>query len=76
VRHARPSQSTDSSASASAPVLLTVDETAALLRTSRKAIYAMVARAQLPGVIRIGKRVLFRRVDLMQWLDSLSKPSR
>jgi excisionase family DNA binding protein len=56
--------------------LLTVDETAALLRTSRKAIYAMIARAQLPGVIRIGKRVLFRRLDLMQWLDRLSKPSR
>ena len=31
------------------PALLTTDEVAATLRTSRKAIYAMVARQQLPG---------------------------
>ena len=51
--------------------LLTVDETAALLRTSRKAIYVMVERGKLPGVVRIGKRILFRRVELMRWLDNL-----
>ena len=32
------------------PLLRTVDEVADLLRTSRKAIYAMVERRQLPGV--------------------------
>ena len=42
------------------PTLLTVDETASLLRTSRKAVYAMAERAQLPGVTRIGRRVLVR----------------
>ena len=51
------------------PVLLTVAETAALLRTSRKAVYAMVERGQLPGVIRIGRRLLFRRDALVDWLD-------
>src|SRR6188474_2698858 len=35
------------------PVLITVDEAAALLRTTRRAIYAMIERRQLPGVIRI-----------------------
>jgi len=35
------------------PVLLTVDEAAHLLRTTRRAIYAMVERRQLPGVIRM-----------------------
>ena len=51
------------------PLLLTVDEAAALLRTTRKAVYAMVERSQIPGVIRIGRRVLFRAADLLHWLD-------
>ncbi|HEV3194378.1 MAG TPA: helix-turn-helix domain-containing protein [Polyangiaceae bacterium] len=52
-----------------APIFLTVDETATLLRTSRKAVYAMAERAQLPGVTRIGRRLLVRRDDLLSWLD-------
>ena len=51
------------------PILLTVDEAASLLRTSRRAIYAMVERCQLPGVTRVGRRVLFRSGDLLDWLD-------
>jgi excisionase family DNA binding protein len=50
-------------------VLLTVDEAAELLRTSRRAIYAMIERRQLPGVIRIRRRVLLRADDLLHWLD-------
>jgi excisionase family DNA binding protein len=51
------------------PTLLTVDEVANLLRTSRKAIYCMTERGQLPGVQRIGRRVRFRRCVLVDWLD-------
>jgi excisionase family DNA binding protein len=51
------------------PVLLTVDEAAAMLRTTRRAIYAMIARRQLPGVVRIRRRVLVRADDLLHWLD-------
>jgi excisionase family DNA binding protein len=51
------------------PMLLTVDEAAELLRTSRRAIYAMVERGQLPGVVRIRRRVLVRADDLLHWLD-------
>jgi len=54
------------------PTLLTVDETAWLLRTSRKAVYAMAERAQLPGVTRIGRRVLVRSRELLHWLDQKS----
>ena len=56
------------------PVLLTVDEAAALLRTTRRAIYSMIERRQLPGVIRIRRRVLFRADDLLHWLDQKRAP--
>jgi excisionase family DNA binding protein len=70
----------DGRASAARPreslrVLLTVDETATLLRTTRRAIYAMIERRQLPGVIRIRRRVLFRADDLLHWLDQKRAPS-
>jgi excisionase family DNA binding protein len=59
----------------SLPTLLTVDEAADLLRTSRRAIYMMLERRQLPGVTRIGRRVLFRSADLLAWLDQKRGPS-
>lgn len=57
------------------PTLLTAEETATLLRTTRKAIYAMAERGSLPGVTRIGRRVLIRRDDLIRWLDESRAPS-
>jgi excisionase family DNA binding protein len=47
--------------------LLTVDEVAAMLRTSRKAIYHRIARGQIPAV-RLGRSVFIRRGDLAQCL--------
>jgi excisionase family DNA binding protein len=57
------------------PVLLTVDEAADLLRTTRRAIYTMIERRQLPGVIRVRRRVLLRADDLLDWLDQKRAPS-
>ncbi len=57
------------------PILLTPAEVADLLRTSRKAIYTMIERAQLPGVTRIGRRVLVREEALLDWLRQKSTPS-
>jgi excisionase family DNA binding protein len=57
------------------PVLLTIDEAADLLRTTRRAIYAMIERRQLPGVIRVRRRVLLRADDLLDWLNQKRAPS-
>ena len=54
------------------PMLLTIDETADLLRTTRRAVYAMVERGQLPGVVRVRRRVLVRSQELLDWLDQKS----
>ena len=51
------------------PPLLTVDDAAQLLRTTRKAVYVMIERGQLPGVTRLGRRVLLRSDRLLEWLD-------
>ena len=56
------------------PLFLSPIETAELLRTSRKAVYAMVGRGQLPGVTRIRRRLLIRRDDLLYWLDERRAP--
>lgn len=57
------------------PLLLTADEAAQLLRTTRRAIYAMIERRQLPGVVRLGRRVLIQSADLLDWLDQKRAPS-
>ena len=57
------------------PALLTCDEVAQLLRTSKKAIWALAERKQLPGVVRIGRRLLFRQDALLDWLRQKSAPS-
>ena len=51
------------------PPLLTVDDAAQLLRTTRKAVYVMIERGLLPGVTRLGRRVLLRSDRLLEWLD-------
>jgi hypothetical protein len=57
------------------PRFLTADEVGALLRTTRKAVYVMAERRLLPGVTRLGRRILFRSDVLLHWLDQKSTPS-
>ncbi len=57
------------------PMYLTPDEVADLLRTSRKAVYLMIERGLLPGVTRIGRRVLLHRDAVLDWLDQKCAPS-
>jgi excisionase family DNA binding protein len=69
------SASHDTQSAPQLPMLLTIDEAADLLRTTRRAIYAMIARHQLPGVVRVRRRVLVRSADLLDWLHQKRAPS-
>lgn len=52
-----------------APFYLTADEVGRdYLRTSRKAVYEMIRVGRLPGVTRVGRKVLVRRDRLLQFL--------
>lgn len=52
--------------------LLTVEEVAALLRTTKKAVYLQAERNQLPGIVKLGRRLLFRRDDVRTYLGLAS----
>lgn len=58
------------------PRYLTVREVAALLRATPKAIYTRIERGQLPGVVRVSRRVLIDFAILSAWLESLREPPR
>ena len=51
------------------PFMLTAEEVARdFLRTSRKAVYEMARLGRLPGAVRIGRKLLFRRDRLLHFL--------
>jgi DNA binding domain, excisionase family len=49
------------------PLLLTVDETARLLRISRNLTYELIAHNRVPH-IRLGRRILVPRRGLETWI--------
>jgi excisionase family DNA binding protein len=59
----------------SLPLLLTPREAASVLRVTAKAIYTMIERGQLPGVIRVGRRLRIDTRVLLHWLDRKCAPS-
>ena len=60
------------------PDLITVDEVAALLRTTPTAIYGARYRGEAPAsyAVRIGRRLLWRRGDVEAWIDSEAEAVR
>ena len=54
------------------PSLMTVEELAELLRTSRGAVYARHARGGIPGALRLGRTLRFDRTIIVHWLSANS----
>jgi excisionase family DNA binding protein len=54
--------------------LMTADELAMWLHCSRRAVYDRVYRGQLPGPVRVGRRLYFVRDSVLAWLRESSEP--
>lgn len=65
-----PSYETPELREAALPHLLTVAEVADVLRTSPKAVYALIQFGVLRrGAVRVGRRVLVDSKELKAWID-------
>jgi excisionase family DNA binding protein len=49
--------------------LLTPEELASIIKVSRRALYSMCDRGEVPGIIRIGRRLRFDAQLIRIWLD-------
>lgn len=56
-----------------APVLVRPEEAAQMLGITVSALYSRVARHQLPGVVRTGRRLQFHRARLLEGLGRRAK---
>lgn len=57
-------------------VYLTIEEAAAVIRSTPAAIYQMRRRGQGRPARRPGARLLFKRAELLDWLDAQSDDHR
>ena len=51
------------------PEFLKATEVAELLRVNRTTVYEAVQRDEIPGVVRIGRLLRFRRDAIIAWMD-------
>lgn len=54
--------------------LMTPDELATWLHCTRRAVYDRVYRGQLPGPVRVGRRLYFLRDRVLTWLREATDP--
>jgi len=54
--------------------LMTPDELATWLHCTRRAVYDRVYRGQLPGPVRVGRRLYFLRDRMLTWLREPTDP--
>lgn len=52
--------------------ILNIKEAAKLMRCSGSLLYQQCQRGAIPH-IRLGKRILFKREDILAWLDGLRR---
>lgn len=64
--------SDDKQAPKEGDALLTIDEAAAYLKIAKKTLYQYTSRRIIP-YIKPGKHLLFKKADLLTWLNSHSK---
>jgi excisionase family DNA binding protein len=50
------------------PEFLKAEELAELLRLNRKTIYEAASRGEIPGAIRVGRVLRFRRDAVLAWV--------
>lgn len=50
------------------------NEMSALLGINRKTVYEAAEKGQIPGAIRVGRRLLFARGTVLTWLGARSSP--
>jgi len=55
------------------PATLKIPEAAKLLGIGRQTAYELVARGQLPGAHRLGRRIVVSRKALLDFLDGPTK---
>lgn len=51
------------------PVFLKAEEVAELLRVDRKTVYEAARRDEIPGVVRVGRILRFRRDAVLAWVS-------
>ena len=60
------------------PQVLTVDEVAELLRVNRKTVYEAISKGEIPGVLKIGRKIRISRQAVVDWLagNGQSRPKK
>jgi excisionase family DNA binding protein len=64
----------ETAAPALLPWLLSIQQTALVLGVSSKTVKRMAGGGELPGVVRIGRRVLIDRAKLQLWIGQGCPP--
>ena len=63
-----PKTSTSGNDAKNLRALLTTGDVCRILQISKGGVYQMVQRAELPGLLKIGRRLRFRAEEIEKWL--------